>query len=96
MCCPVKISVLVNLGFGSGRFQCLPVVRQWILCVNFVIATEETSFAFYFFFFYANTSLISCWKFGSPYLGRSASATLSTVCGVFVCPDNGMTASVWD
>ena len=45
----LKEAFFFNLGCGFGRFQCLPAVRQWILCANFVIAAEETSFAFYFF-----------------------------------------------
>ena len=55
VCCPIKISAL---GCGFGRFQCLPVVKQWILCVNFVIATEETSLPFISFLCQYFTNLV--------------------------------------
>ena len=41
-------------------------------------------------------------KFGSAYLGKATTAERaalpipSRVCGIFLCPDNGMAAGVWD
>ena len=43
-----------------------------------------------------------CRKFGSPYLGETTAAARAAlpiptiVCSTFVCPHNGMTASVWN
>ena len=60
-------------------------------------------FLFFFQFFsskYFNSSLIPCQKFGSPYLGKAAAAVravlpiLTRVCSIFMCPHNGMAASV--
>ena len=52
--------------------------------------------------FVVNTPFISCCKFGSPYLRKTTAAARAAilipirVCSISVCPDNGLTASVWD
>ena len=49
-----------------------------------------------------STAFIPCRKFGSPTLGKGAAAARAalpipiSVCSSFVCPNNGMAASVWD
>ena len=41
-------------------------------------------------------------KFGSPYLAKATTATSAALpfpnsaCGIFVCPNEGMAANVWD
>ena len=49
-----------------------------------------------------NTAFIPCRKFGSPTLGKGTAAARAalpipiSVCSIFVCPNNGMAASVRD
>ena len=48
------------------------------------------------------TSLIPCRKTGSLYQGKAVAATQAVLpiptsaCSIFMCPNNGMVASVWD
>ena len=39
--------------------------------------------------------IVACGKFRSPYLGKGT-AFARAVSGAYVCPNNGMAASVWD
>ena len=52
-----------------------------------------------FFFYYFITPLR---EIGSPYLGKDTTAARAALpvsnraCGIFVCPDKGVAANVWD